>query len=112
MLDPRVQVKCRRIIEHFKKLPSIEPFASPVDWEGLGLTDYPKIVQVPMDLSTIESNFYRGSYRTPAAFAEDMRLMFNNCILYNDEDSVLFALAQILKRQFEKLFKEVEFGRE
>lgn len=30
------------------------PFKEPVDWQGLGLTDYPIIVQNPMDLGTIK----------------------------------------------------------
>lgn len=29
-------------------------FSQPVDWKKMGLTDYPKIVQKPMDFSTLE----------------------------------------------------------
>ena len=29
-------------------------FSHPVDWKKMGLTDYPKIVQKPMDFSTLE----------------------------------------------------------
>jgi bromodomain-containing factor 1 len=29
-------------------------FNEPVDWEGLGLLDYPEIVKNPMDLATIQ----------------------------------------------------------
>jgi hypothetical protein len=27
-------------------------FREPVDWKGMGLTDYPNIIKHPMDLST------------------------------------------------------------
>ena len=29
-------------------------FRAPVDWKGMGLTDYPLIVKTPMDLTTIK----------------------------------------------------------
>lgn len=28
-------------------------FRHPVDWEGMGLVDYPELIKHPMDLSTI-----------------------------------------------------------
>lgn len=28
-------------------------FREPVDWKGMGLTDYPSIIKHPMDLSTV-----------------------------------------------------------
>ena len=34
--------------------PNAEAFLTPVEWEELGLLDYPTIVKSPMDLSTIK----------------------------------------------------------
>lgn len=28
-------------------------FREPVDWKGMGLTDYPAVIKCPMDLSTV-----------------------------------------------------------
>jgi len=34
--------------------PNSEAFLTPVEWEELGLTDYPDIIKQPMDLSTVK----------------------------------------------------------
>ena len=34
-----------------------EVFREPVDWETLGISDYPEIVKHPMDLSTVSLSY-------------------------------------------------------
>lgn len=34
-----------------------EPFHEPVDWQGWGLFDYPKLIKKPMDLGTVQVPF-------------------------------------------------------
>lgn len=45
--------------------------------------DYADIVKNPMDLGTMQRNVRAGKYRTKAAFARDLELIWSNCELYN-----------------------------
>lgn len=60
-----------------------EPFHERVNWEEWGLYDYLQVVKVPMDLGTIRAKLGRNEYKKPVDFAKDMRLVWDNCKLYN-----------------------------
>jgi hypothetical protein len=53
------------------------PFLEALDWMALGLLDYPFIVNMPMDLTTVETRLCDGFYRNAHAFARDVRLTFS-----------------------------------
>lgn len=63
-------------------------FRYPVDYIGLGLPDYPEIIKVPMDLSTVKKNLKAGEYPSMQDFLLDIQLIWDNCKLYNPEESV------------------------
>jgi hypothetical protein len=54
-----------------------------VDWKGLGLADYPQIVKQPMDLSTVMKRLTSNSYSSIDKAADDVRLIWKNCMAYN-----------------------------
>jgi Bromodomain len=62
-------------------------FREPVDWKGLGLLDYPEIVQRPMDLGTIKKRIENDDYNVVEDIASDVRLVWSNCMLYNRDGS-------------------------
>jgi hypothetical protein len=55
------------------------PFTKPVDWQSLGLWDYPKVITNFMDLGTVRSNLSQNNYDTLEAAANDVRQVFKNC---------------------------------
>ncbi len=82
-------------------------FKNPVDWQALGLSDYPTIVKHPMDLGTVRDRLGSGFYDTPAAFATDVRLVWSNALLYNPEGDPVRQAAEKLSACFEKLYARV-----
>lgn len=66
-----------------------EPFREPVDWQSLGLFDYPKIIKNPMDLGLVKQNLNSGKYKSIHAAAADVRLIWKNCMTYNADGSDL-----------------------
>mmetsp|Transcript_3893 Transcript_3893/g.5087 ORF Transcript_3893/g.5087 Transcript_3893/m.5087 type:complete len:216 (-) Transcript_3893:41-688(-) len=88
-----------------------EPFREPVDWKTLGLFDYPQIIKKPMDLGQIKRRIEKKEYSTLNDAAEDVRLVWKNCMQYNADASDFYKLAQSLSKKFEdkysKLVKEL-----
>ncbi|EGT48403.1 hypothetical protein CAEBREN_29751 [Caenorhabditis brenneri] len=80
----------------------------PVDAEKLGLHDYHKIIKEPIDLKTIRTKMDTGVYKEPADFAHDIRLMLNNCFLYNPVGDPVHIFGMKFKEVFEKRWAELE----
>lgn len=85
-------------------------FSSPVDAEGLGLHDYFTIIKNPMDLGTVKTRLDRNWYRSPARFAEDVRLTFANAMAYNPKGHEVHSMAEQLSRIFEEGWPAIEAG--
>ena len=62
-----------RIVNSLIRRDDSEIFREPVDWESLGLVDYPEIVTQPMDLKTVKQNCINGRYDGIQDAAEDVR---------------------------------------
>ncbi|KAJ1846719.1 hypothetical protein LPJ57_008960, partial [Coemansia sp. RSA 486] len=79
---------CTAMIRALKKHRDAGPFLNPVDIVALNIPDYPTIVTKPIDLGTIEKKLKVRQYADTQAFIDDLRLMFNNCYMYNGRESV------------------------
>lgn len=77
------------------------PFLRPVDVVALNIPDYVDIVKHPMDLSTIEKKLNDKDYAEPEEFEQDIRLMFNNCYLYNPPTLPVHKIAKQLEKVFD-----------
>jgi len=66
-----------------------------------GLYDYPQIIKKPMDLGTVKKNVVARSYPTINAAAEDVRLVWVNCMTYNADGSDFFMLAKTLQKRWD-----------
>lgn len=84
------------------------PFREPVDWRGLELYDYPKIIKKMMDLGTVKRKLERKQYATAHECAEDIRLIWKNCWTYNATGSDFWLLAKSFSRRFEDRYKKIK----
>jgi hypothetical protein len=88
------------------------PFREPVDWKGLELYDYPKVIKKMMDLGTIKKKLDKGKYADASECADDIRLVWKNCMTYNADGSDFYLLAESFSKRFEERFQKIldEFG--
>ncbi len=67
-----------------------------------------------MDLGTIKKKLKKGRYIDAFSVANDIRLVWTNCMTYNDDGSDFYRLAQSYSKRFEERFQKLveEFGEE
>ena len=97
-----------KIVNTLMQMPDSVDFREPVDWRGLGLDDYPRVIAKPMDLGTVKQTIERQGYNSPNDCAADIRLIWSNCKRYNGEGSDFYDLADRLSKQFEELFSKAK----
>jgi hypothetical protein len=100
--------QCQKILDVFSADKNAQPFLAPVPWKEYGLYDYPQIVKHPMDFGTIQKKINGKNYSGPSDFAADMRQVFANCMLYNQEGSDYYVIADKFTKQFEKRLLKVK----
>ncbi|RCI01402.1 hypothetical protein CU098_010287 [Rhizopus stolonifer] len=97
--------RCEALVRELKK-PKYKgiawPFENPVDAAAWGATDYYDIIKQPMDMSTYEKKLYSHQYSHEEELAQDIRLMFRNCYLYNPPDHLVANLGKEFEAIFEK----------
>ena len=97
----REQLKyCTAIIKQLKRHRDAPAFLNPVDPVLLNIPDYPKVVKVPMDLSTVERKLNGLEFDTVDHFVRDVNLIFTNCFLYNGRESPVSICASNLEAAF------------
>ena len=73
----------------------------------LSLPSILQIVKKMMDLGTVKKKLERGQYSNAAECAADIRLIWDNCKLYNQQGSDFHLLAESFSRRFEDRYKKV-----
>ncbi|KAI3665601.1 hypothetical protein L6452_44230 [Arctium lappa] len=101
-----VMRKCGQILAKLMKHKHGWVFNTPVDAVALKLYDYHSIITNPMDLGTIKSKLAKNEYESPLAFASDVRLTFQNAMVYNGKGSGVFLMAERLLLLFEDMFNQ------
>eukprot|EP00854_Cymbomonas_tetramitiformis_P006557 gene6557-7857_t len=96
--------KCESVLRKIQQHSKAAIFHKPVDIHKTGALDYYKIITNPMDMQTIRNNF-KEKYTCPSDFIADMRLMFQNCKIYNAVDSDVWKLGNHVEEAFDKELK-------
>ena len=82
-------------------------FKTAVNPVELGLPDYFEVIEKPMDLGLVKEMLMRRRYNTIEEVAKDVRLTFNNAILYNGVQSDVGRMAQGMLHFFNQKIEQV-----
>ena len=99
--------ECREALGSVRKHKYAWIFNKAVDPIKDHIPDYFDIIKNPMDFGKIKEKLDKksqqnGAYAGPQEFAEDMRLVFDNCETYNSPDSDAGLMGGTLRQEFER----------
>uniref|UniRef100_A0A6B2LKF0 Bromo domain-containing protein n=1 Tax=Arcella intermedia TaxID=1963864 RepID=A0A6B2LKF0_9EUKA len=100
--------ECKDIIRKLMQKKEAYDFLRPVDPVELGIPDYPTIIKRPMDLGTVEKKIDSRAYETLEEFASDVKLIWDNCRMYNGPEHIVTKRGDKLAIEFEKKFNELK----
>lgn len=92
-----------RLLEQLCAKDPQEIFAEPVDTEEV--PDYMDVVKNPMDFSTMRAKLRSGEYTTLDVMEQDFNLMVQNCLAYNNKDTIFYRAGIKMRDQGAVLFK-------
>jgi hypothetical protein len=94
--------ECYKVLDRCRRNQRAEAFKKPVDPVRMKIPDYPLVVKNPMDLTTVGEKLKLRVYKDPAEFAADMRLIWDNAMLYNGRTHPVGVNAMAMSEFFEK----------
>ena len=71
-----------------------------MDPKKLNIPDYLDIIKQPMDFGTIKARLQSNYYTKMQEFLHDVQLVFENCILYNGENSQVSIMCKAVRDEF------------
>ncbi|KAF9919626.1 nuA3 HAT complex component nto1 [Linnemannia zychae] len=89
-----------------EKLDRQKYFAVPISAEEV--KDYHDIIKNPISFQTIHEKLNAHKYQSVDAFADDVRLIYENCLTYNDSDTTYYRSAQRQSKQAEPLLQKAK----
>ncbi|XP_068101782.1 bromodomain adjacent to zinc finger domain protein 2B isoform X5 [Hyperolius riggenbachi] len=103
--DSKELALCSVILSEMESHEDAWPFLLPVNLKHV--PGYKKVIKKPMDFATIREKLSSGQYPNFEAFALDVRLVFNNCETFNEDDSEIGRAGHKMRTHFEKRWTEV-----
>lgn len=98
---------CEKILIALMDHKDAWPFNTPVDPAQLGIPDYFDKIKKPMDFGTIKTKLEGHEYVDVDEFANDVKLVFDNCWSYNEAGSDIYNMATTLAQFFEKQYRQL-----
>ncbi|OCT63509.1 hypothetical protein XELAEV_18044608mg [Xenopus laevis] len=96
---------CSVILSEMESHEDAWPFLLPVNLKLV--PGYKKVIKKPMDFATIRDKLSNGQYPNFEAFVLDVRLVFNNCETFNEDDSEIGRAGHKMRVHFEKRWTEL-----
>ncbi|XP_068123665.1 bromodomain adjacent to zinc finger domain protein 2A isoform X2 [Hyperolius riggenbachi] len=95
---------CEIILMEMESHDDAWPFLEPVNPRLV--PGYRKVIKNPMDFATMRNKLLNGRYSSCEEFAEDAELVFSNCQLFNEDESVVGKAGLVLKKFYESRWEE------
>ncbi|CAK1541586.1 unnamed protein product [Leptosia nina] len=93
-----------KLLRQLKQRDASDIFTEPVDLNEV--PDYSTIVRHPMDLSTMGKKLDKGQYKTIDDVEADFQLMIDNCLTYNNKDTVFYKAGVKMREQCKSIFRQ------
>ncbi|XP_039438524.1 bromodomain-containing protein homolog isoform X1 [Culex pipiens pallens] len=103
-LNP-IESTLHRILDQLEAKDAQEIFREPVDTEEVH--DYLDIVKHPMDLGTMRQKLKSGHYCSIEDLEADFLLMCNNCLTYNNKDTMFYRAGVKMKDAGTIIFRTI-----
>ena len=101
---------CSTLISEMEAHEDSGPFLFPVNTKQFAT--YKKVIKTPMDIATIKKKLdlphgNSSAYKTRDEFVEDVRLIFTNCEVFNEDDSPVGKAGHTMRNLFETRWAEL-----
>jgi hypothetical protein len=101
---------CSTLISEMEAHEDSGPFLFPVNTKQFAT--YKKVIKTPMDIATIKKKLdlpvsNAASYKSRDEFVEDVRLIFTNCEVFNEDDSPVGKAGHTMRNLFETRWTEL-----
>ncbi|KAJ2745460.1 hypothetical protein GGI20_002167 [Coemansia sp. BCRC 34301] len=100
-LSPATSKLVHRVWRKLSRHPDAFPFMRPVDVVLDGCPTYYDVIKQPMDLGTIKRTLDANGYLSADQFEKDVRLMLDNCFLFNPPGTPVHLMGQAVQKAFD-----------
>ncbi len=96
---------CHILVGEMEACDDSWPFLYPVNAKQF--PTYKKIIKRPMDIATIKRKLEAAQYATREEFCDDVRLIFANCEVFNEDDSPVGKAGHAMRHLFDTRWVEL-----
>lgn len=96
---------CHTLLGEMEACDDAWPFLFPVNTKQF--PTYKKIIKNPIDVATIKKRLESGVYKTRGDFCDDVKLIFTNCEIFNEDDSPVGKAGYAMKNLFDTRWLEL-----
>ncbi|KAL1132310.1 hypothetical protein AAG570_010266 [Ranatra chinensis] len=100
---------CRQVLDDLESHDEAWPFLLAVNTKQF--PTYRKVIRNPMDLQTIGKRLSQNEYKSRDEFVSDVRLIFDNCETFNEDNSPVGKAGHTLRLFFETRWADLTSGK-